>query len=206
MARALDIDERWEFKLATRLSRIGVALLGQESATGAQASTATWAWESEVGQHLVKLIPRLRMVSDIIGKWGTANGVFPTVITTDEESVTASASIIHAAWHLEQLFKNGLEPQAAAAELHKLMPQACERLLEAVKRLTPPAKADGSGDNMQEVSLAQLKEGMVLAAPFEASGLKLAAGHRISQAMILRLSYLQKTAPEMKLQIQGSNK
>ena len=203
LTNMLGIEERWEMKLATRLSRIGVAVLASDAPTDPQHESQSWSWESEAGQHLVKLIPRLRFVSEIIGKWGSANGVFPTVVTTDEEAVAAGSSIIRASWIVEQLFRNGMSAAAAAAELHKQMPQASERLIEAVKKLEPPASLNVAPEKIQEVGLKELKEGMILAKPFETGNLKLSMGHRITQAMILRLSYLLRSEPQAKLHVIG---
>lgn len=199
LTRALGIEERWEFKLACRLSRIGSALLGAEASKDEGKS---WAWESEAGLHLVRLIPRLKLVSEIIGKWGTSKGVFPTVVATEEEAVTACASIIHAAWILEGAFREGKDTPAAVVELQRRMPQACERLVDASSKLAVPAAFTKSTDRpTKSVDLKQLKEGMTLGKELRIGDFYLAAGHRLSQAMILRLSYLFQTNPEMAIEV-----
>lgn len=192
----LQIEERWEYKLAVRLCRLGGALLERSTDDlSIEKSTQRWKWEADVGRMMIKHIPRLKLVSEIVGQWGTAAGNFPTIIATDEEVVAAGAGVCRASWFLEYLLRDGHTPTSAAYELSLFMPNASSRLTEAARKIEPPQYTPAKNAKIQALKAEQLKPGMVLAETFKAEDkFELAAGHRLSEAMIYRLVHLTETS------------
>ncbi len=138
MIQALDLEDRWEFKLTVRLCRLGAALLERSSTDNSiHETTHNWKWEADVGKMMIGHIPRLRLVAEMVGLWGSATGNFPTLVATDEEIIHAGASIARAAWYLDYCFREGQSSAARRSSCRNSCPTHPLDFLKLRKRLSP---------------------------------------------------------------------
>lgn len=201
--RRLGLEERWEYKLAVRLCRIGAALtVGEEENKISTDPPSRFQWEAEVGSHLVGLVPRLRMVAQIVAAWADASGSFPAIIATDEEVIQAGSALCRASWFLDEMYRGGHTAASAAKELSNFMPLCSDRMLEAAKTIEPPAFNLPSGASSKSTPIPMLKEGMTVAKDFvDPKGTLVEAGRRLSRAMIYRLTASCANTPDLAIEV-----
>ena len=204
LSEKLNLEDRWELRLAVRLCRIGCGLLDhchrEESADS--DPTERWKWEASVSNHLISHIPRLNVVAEIVRLWGESDGAFPDYVQEDAEYITAGAAIVKAAWYIEILFRNNHQPDSAAKELARFLPKASPRLIEACRNLSSIEAAKPDPATIMNIPLHQLKEGMILAESIETpNGAYLSEGHRVSRAMLIRLHSFYAATPHTPIRV-----
>ncbi|MEM9185950.1 MAG: response regulator [Planctomycetota bacterium] len=188
MCAHADIEERWEFKLASRLAPMGFALVddGMKLAKppGANAlATERERWEQAAAgaANLFAKIPRLETVGKIIRAFPHADGVVVERRPTDGAAiVSVGSSLLRVAAQSHFALGQGVSGKVLVQELREALPQAYRPLLEALEEIEPWADLRGI-----ELPPDQLRPGMVLADDLTSSGKTLVRrGRRLSEEAI----------------------
>jgi CheY-like chemotaxis protein len=185
----LGIPERWEYKLAMRLSRIGAVVLSASDGDAPSDSSAAkvGAREAEIGGKLLGNIPRLSLVAQIVAASGNPTGFTYESTEANDEIVQTGATVIYIAWLMDGFLLCGMAPHAVARCVADSLSAASPKLLTAVMNLATEVAASRKLASVC-VRLSELVEGMVTAEAIPAeSGLYLAAGINLSLPMIHRL-------------------
>ncbi|MEX2170425.1 MAG: response regulator [Pirellulales bacterium] len=195
LRKSLELDDRWEFKLAARLSLLGFALLPEEDRQRCQIGSLTdpefgdgMRRAAEVGRRLIERIPRLENVARMIGDFPTVDGSLRQQTQGSDEAIVG-ATLIRVALEWDHLTLQGYSQSSALQELKLALPNLSPRLAEAALDLPlPPEEA-------RSVSLApkQLREGMVLAEDVVTQDglMLLRKGRRLTITVIERLRCYQ---------------
>ena len=154
----------WEYRLAVRLSLVGLALqpIPEQNRlrllSPADAENARSLKEvAGTSARLIERVPRLERVSEIIRlQCGADGSVTPQSIQT--MSASLGATLLRAATHWTFMMNAGLSPELAATELCKAMPALPRRVVKTLLA-TELGRANARGVN---IAIDDLREGMIL--------------------------------------------
>lgn len=193
LCRCSGIDERWEFKLAGRLSTLGLALLPEadrlrmerrdhDSAIAIETRRRT---ASIVGR-LLRDIPRLEDVAAICEQRELATGKIRTLHPeTSAQIVAVGAVLLQAASLWEDLKRRGLSSSDICQEIRRSLPELPSAMTKAI--------ATSSVGKLRletvVVEVEALEEGMVAGADILTSegGVLLRRGRRLTQVTVEKL-------------------
>jgi hypothetical protein len=194
LRQTLKLEDRWEYKMAVRLSRVGAAVTQspEPGKAGIQTDAKLLKKQAEIGAKLIRHIPRLNLVAEMVARHTEADGSFPNSVQTDEEIINTGASLVRLAMLLDEFFVHGLNPISASKEIEKLLPRVSKSLLLKIQDLKSNGMVDASGRRIIEVPADQLAAGMILAEDLltETGRLLLAKGARLSSAVVMRVKVL----------------
>ena len=168
MGEKLEVEHLWQLEIATMLSHLGCVTVPEDTLERAYRGQTLSPDEQRilqdhpiVAQNLLANIPRLELVAEMIayqGKCFDGSG-FPRDDRLGED-IPVGARILKVALDFDTHESRGLTPINALQQLKKradlydpLVLQACESVLDSLSVL-----------NVREVYLAELTDGMILAA------------------------------------------
>lgn len=163
---AAGIDDRWEFKLAGRLSVLGLALLPEadrlrfeRSEPNANLAEKIRARTASTTSRLLRAIPRLEAVARICEQSKSTNGDLHRLHpkSTDDVAETG-ALLLRAAILWNDFARRGMSSEAAANEIKALMPG----LPQVMCRQISSAPEDETNVETVIVGVEALEEGMVV--------------------------------------------
>ncbi|QDS95698.1 Hydrogenase transcriptional regulatory protein hupR1 [Roseimaritima multifibrata] len=191
----LGIEECWEYRLAAQLANVGcVVSLSDESAAADGIGSATiGVQQAQAGKRLIRNIPRLEAVAEMVGNHPTAIGKFTLKPSSTQERIESGATLVRAAMEAEAFERSGLPSAAIAQAVTARMPEIPSLVVDAFPTACGSRDAGGATRIVIEVTARQLREGMVLAEHVEsqADGSRLMSkGTRLSQSYIERLQHI----------------
>jgi response regulator RpfG family c-di-GMP phosphodiesterase len=189
---ALELPERWEHRLASRLAFLGVALLPEsQQSRFCTASAATTENVSllnaiaGVSSRMIERIPRLETVAAIIERQSQVDGSLATGGSGDEALIAQGATLVRIATLWSAMTASGLAHDAAIAELKTAFPRLDRNLAKALAELDE----DLLSPAVMTVPVKGLQEGMVLAEDVISSNgaLLLRKGRRLTSVIVEKL-------------------
>lgn len=188
---ALEIQGNWEFRLAARLSLVGLALLPcdeqlkfQQLSPNDSESRRLLEKMASTSARLIARIPRLERVGEILRLQAFADGsaFHQPYAGTDAR---LGAALLNVAVYWSNMTGNGLSLEVALLELQQAIPQLPKQIQCALLELDAPA----SDRQPVEVALRDLTEGMVLYDNVlsEDGALLLRSGRRLTHPVIEKL-------------------
>ena len=197
--KRVGIDDRWEFKLASKLSLVGFALLPEadcfsldEPINGDARSLEKIAKASEVGSKLIEKIPRLATVAAIIRAQVQADGVLSSLHPTSHaDLVQTGGSLLRLAMYAECLSRQGISAAEGTREIGELLPALSHELSEVLQEIWP----ERVDLQTKSIALDELQTGLVLAQDVvtEGGAVLLRKGRRLSSTVIERLACHRRT-------------
>ena len=192
MVKSLSLEDSWHYDLAAMLSQIGLVALPPElvkrHADGeelSQADRKLFASHPGIGARLLKHIPRLELVADMVARQQETvpRLEFEGNLNSSQKG-QLGGQILKVAIAFDQLLNQGKDEKTALQEL-KDNPEAFDPLL--VETLT--AGIQRQKLEVMTLELNQLEPGLIIDQPVqtEAGLLLIAKGQVLSQAMLLRL-------------------
>jgi response regulator RpfG family c-di-GMP phosphodiesterase len=188
---ALECPGNWEYRLAARLSLVGLALLPcdeqlkfQQLAPTDPESHRLLEKMASTSARLIARIPRLERVGEILRRQTAVDGsAFHEPY--DEHSPDLGASLLRVAVHWSTMINNGLSPETAVVELQQVVHKLPQQIQLALMDLDTP---DGDQQPV-ELALRDLAEGMVLYDNVlsEDGALLLRSGRRLTLPIIEKL-------------------
>jgi hypothetical protein len=195
----LGLEERWEYKLATRLASIGCVVAPSVPDNGDTNKAAEIGVispkQAETGKTLIIHIPRLKTVAEIVGHHASADGQLPDPASSEEALIKAGATLLRAAIELDSVLRQGVSQKDALREVSARMRSIPDNVLEAMHEIDVSVSRTAAGLEAVEVTPLELREGMVLAEhaqKLDGSTL-LASGTRLTHVFIERLRSLSET-------------
>ena len=195
LCRALEIDNRWEYKLAARLSLVGLALLAKDKRDlvmneSHRSQNARLALEESmmITSRLISDTPRLGGIASLLSEQRKSEGnLTEGEPASENEVVQTGATLLRVATHWEFLAQQGLDASSIQDELTALMPELPGTLLDSV--VNGQASED-SNVTYLDCHPTDLEPGMVVSRDIRsADGIVLVrSGRRLSQAMIQNLA------------------
>lgn len=163
----LGIEERWEFRLACRLSLIGfMSLPEEENAAYGDPTISDEEWltmlneASQIGRDLLRKIPRIETVADIIGDQARTKYLrLAHRSVSNKEVVATGAALLRLSLHAERLASSGLSCSQALQEIRESLPAITLDLEDALESCWPKGVCWAT----EFVKLDQLCERMVVA-------------------------------------------
>jgi response regulator RpfG family c-di-GMP phosphodiesterase len=192
MVKSLGLEDCWHYDLAAMLSRIGLVALPAElvkkQASGAPLSRAEeqlFATHPAIGARLLKHIPRLELVAEIVAlQQQTVSHLHMEGQLNYQQKAVLGGQMLKVAITFDQLLAQGMDEKHALEAL-KENPETYDPLL--VETLTTVIQRQKL--EIMTLPLDQLKPGLVLDQPVrtEAGLLMIAKGQVLSQTMLMRL-------------------
>ncbi|TWT88156.1 Hydrogenase transcriptional regulatory protein hupR1 [Pseudobythopirellula maris] len=190
---ALGIDDRWEYKLAAKLSMIGFALMSEEDRDGFHRkehggveSCELYARAASAGENVIARIPRLELVARMIGMQPSAQGaIYGHRDASKDQVVSTGATLLRLATHVDAQARQGVTAQQGLQHIKQRIPSMSIDLEEAVIENWPTLAVQ----RPIEVALNRLEEGMVLSHDVigDNGAVLLRQGRRLSETTIERL-------------------
>ncbi|MFQ5514955.1 MAG: HD domain-containing phosphohydrolase [Myxococcota bacterium] len=193
LVSSLEMVESWEFEVAAMLSQVGCVSVPPDVLEKAYAGRPLSAAESrmvakhpEVGSRLIRAIPRLEPIADMIRlQQARFDGRDAPTGVPSGEALPLGARLLKLAIDLDALESRGVCKLEALQQLQARRGEYDPHLLDALaglERLQPRYEE-------REVLVKGLCVGMTLAEPVRAeSGLLIvAAGQQVTEAMVQRL-------------------
>lgn len=192
MVKSLSLEDGWHYDLAAMLSQIGLVALPpallEKLSSGEELTHADqqmFATHPSIGARLLKHIPRLELVSEMVAQ---QQGNVPRIDfegrLNNAQKAVLGAQIIKVAIAFDQQLALGLEEKAAIAAL-KNNPDAYDPLLvETLAAGTQRQKLE-----VMTLPISELQPGLILDQPVRTSAglLLIAKGQVLSQAVLMRL-------------------
>lgn len=191
----ITIEKPWELEIAAMLSQLGCVTVPEEilekSESGSLLSpdeNAMLQGQSEVAAELIHKIPRLDRAARLIELLG--NNFEPS--ETNPFSRTLESRILQAAAMLEDHSTRGDGPGAALREIETDRGTFDQEFVEAFERVIASLPSA-----LRNVKLADLRSGMILAAPLNTThGQTLVgAGQTVTEAVLSRIRNFSKNTP-----------
>lgn len=179
---------RWEFKIASKLALLGVALQ-RGSCTAKPTSQEGLAHLSrvcETSAKMVEKIPRMDLVAQIIRLVPVTDADLDTVEPRGEGDVARlGAALLRVGNLVEGMVHFGVDSDTATADIQSLLPGIYPPLLKAAKAVYP----ENSAPSGVSVEVEDLKPGMVLQEDLYGAGgaTLLRAGRHLSETHIAKL-------------------
>jgi len=183
------VPERWQVEVASMLSQLAAIILPAETAEKVYFGLPLTEEETRmvergpaVADGLIANIPRLEGVREILAR---VRGERPSRRPgPEEEGIALGAEVLGAAVAFDLLEAQGTEV-GQAVDLLRARNRHDRRVIDALKAARAP---DSSGDSIREISLANLRVGMILADDIRmVNGSLLAArGFEVGQSFVER--------------------
>ena len=194
IAGRIGVDDPWQIEVAAMLSQIGCVVLPEDVALKiyrgeslAESERALADRVPGVADELLANIPRLETVRDALKyQHKRFDGSGPPSDRVRAMKIPLGARVLKALSDLDALESRGLETDEAIRELRSRAGWYDPEVLDALD------SSDSPSEEHWELSLAQLRTGMTLAADVKAkSGVLLVArGHVVTPGLIERLRNL----------------
>jgi len=167
LCKSLSFEERWEYKLATKLSLLGFVIIPDDGRTsidfalqGNPEARKQMLQAAEIGERLVQRIPRLECVAKIIRRQAEADGSLCSSQPKNEQEVAGvGATLLRLALHWDSATRQGLTTTTAIQEIQSALPQLGVNVIDALQEID----LDVSGIEQCDVAIDDLEVGMVLA-------------------------------------------
>ena len=199
MVKSLALKDSWHYDLAAMLSQIGLVALPpdlvKKHTSGeklSQAEKQRFASHPEIGARLLKHIPRLELVADMVARQQDSVPQLDFEGNLDNrQKGVLGGQILKVAIAFDQLLTQGKDETAALAVL-KENPEAYDPLLVE----TLAAGIQRQKLEVMTLPIDQLQPGLIIDQPIntEAGLLLVAKGQVLSQAMLLRLLAAEESA------------
>lgn len=184
LAKEIGLTRRWQLEVAASLSQLGAVSLPNEIAhrfftgeTLSESEKAMLARSASVPRHLLRHIPRLEPVIDLLDAL-SSDGELESSMSSLE------ATTLRVAANVERRLSNGesVEKIIDVLDADTTIPRV---ILESLKRLGEVVKTAET----KVVSLANLKPGMVLVDDVRtrSGALLISHGHEVSESLMMRL-------------------
>jgi CheY-like chemotaxis protein len=189
---ALEIPERWEHRLASRLAFLGVALLPESQQSRFCTASAATAENASllnaiagVSSRMIDRIPRLETVAAIIDRQSQVDGSLANGGSGDEAIIVQGATLVRIATLWSAMTASGLAHDAAIAELKTAFPRLDRNLAKALEGLDE----DFLSPAVMTVPVKGLQEGMILAEDVISGNgaLLLRKGRRLTSVIVEKL-------------------
>lgn len=196
----LDLKDRWEYRLASRLGLIGFAILSdderrvfEETPVTSPESQQVIRQMSVMGGRLLEKIPRLDIVARIICKQCDISGELPDA--EEKNTVEIAATLLRVAVLWSSLRSSGLSTAESLEELQAILPSVSKDIARALIKMSP---LEGRATCILEV--AALREGMVAAKDIVTIDDErlVREGRHLSNAMIEKLRLYSQTQKSLK--------
>ena len=187
LADAMDIEERWQIEVAAMLSQLGAISLPEDTAgkyfNGQSLNSSEQEMIDclpEITRRLLENIPRLEPILDIMDD---QNVKFEN--TDVSKSSSLGARILKITCDLDELESGGLSTQAALDTMRGRQGWYDPEIFQLLLKL----KASAGGAEIKEISLRELRLGMVLVDDVKTrNGLLLVArGYEVTQSFLERI-------------------
>lgn len=162
----LGVDDRWEYRLAARLSLLGLALASDDDRhvlEGASHANPQGAREvllraSGIASRLLRDIPRLEPVSMIFSQQAEVDGRICSLRPKSPQAVVqVGSTLLQIALLWDFLARQGLQSDKIAEELPAFIPGLIPELREAISECLD-YEVEGPS---RELTASELREGMV---------------------------------------------
>jgi response regulator RpfG family c-di-GMP phosphodiesterase len=147
LACVLKVSDLWEIEVAAMLSQIGCISLDPEVLkkyySGGELSNVEMSHflsHASVGYGLIRRIPRLHAVAQIIEHQHQSCGGAPLGLSTEAYAIALGAQLLRVAVDFDRLSGAGLEPAVALAEMRRNESEYNPEALAALERME-----DGAG-------------------------------------------------------------
>ena len=197
LQQAGDIDPRWEYKLAARLSPVGIALKSEDDRQKLMNS-AQYDVESHrilgeclaVTAKMIRDIPRLNVVSDIcLSAMSQTGSIAHRHPKTNGAIASVGGALLRMAHHWETLVRQGLNSEDCAKEVQAILPDTPHELREAIAYSDMSSGEDT--EQMYEVYVmrSELESGMILADNVTGGdgGVLIRKGRRLNDQLVEKL-------------------
>jgi hypothetical protein len=187
----LNLPDAWQVESAALLSQIGCVALPSDIVQGVAAGrelteqqAKAYEGHPQIGARLLERIPRLEEVAGIVARQRT-----PSRELAKEKglamSVNRGAQVLSACLELDELLTLGATVEKALSAMGSRAGAYSPELLRVMRDVKPI----GAGTVAREVIVAELCDGMILAADVRSKNgtLIMSKGHRVSRSMIERL-------------------
>jgi response regulator RpfG family c-di-GMP phosphodiesterase len=192
MVRSLNLEESWHYDLAAMLSQIGLVALPPELVkkhanreTLSQAEAQLFATHPAIGGRLLKHIPRLELVAEMVARQRQLVQRFDCEGRLDNrQKAILGGQILKVAIAFDQLLDQGMSERAALDTL-KENPEEYDPLLVE----TLAASINRQKLEVMTLPFHQLVPGLIIDQPVKTKAglLLIAKGQVLSQAMLMRL-------------------
>lgn len=190
LRKAMGFEDRWEYKLAAKLSLLGFSLMPEADRAcfdeGDQSDiqvTNLLRRAATTGRKIIERIPRLDAVAAMIGRQVEVDGRLLTPYPTEPQQVIdAGATMLRVALHADCLERQGISAKAGIAEIRKQLPKLADAYADALEEMW----RDAQDFCTIEVPVDKLEEGMVLADDVRTADgvILLRKGRRLTWAII----------------------
>ncbi len=204
LGEALEIANRWEYRLTARMSLLGLSFLPQHERALLEVGSPTdskfqnvYRHATEISSRLVEKIPRLHTVAEIIATQCQIDG---SIHFEEKDSlpeiVRIGATLLRVStlWHA--MTRSGLCAEAAIKELLAVMPELCPKVVGILKQNC----LDFSHQETIAVDIDELCEGLILAEDVVATdgSMLMRQGRRLSWATVEKLRVHHTTVTALK--------
>lgn len=189
LARELKLPHPWALQVAASMSQVGAVLLPPDTAArwnaGKPLSPDEWAMVGrmpEVADRLLQKIPRLEPVRAILSGLAAA----------PRETEPVEVRIVRTAIGMERALSEGATQAKALEHVRVEARKGDDQVVDACKELGALVLGLGSA---QEVTIENLREGMVLAADVRAKNgaLLISRGHEVTYGLMTALRNFART-------------
>jgi response regulator RpfG family c-di-GMP phosphodiesterase len=199
LANAVCSTQHWEYKLAARMSLIGLSLLSEHERAYLEIGTPTDMQYLElyrrsigISARLIEKIPRLSIVAQIISTQMEIDGSLQFHTNeTNEEVIHVGATLLRVATFWNSLMRIGIGPNVAAQELRAMFPEINHALLHALEQWDGYHQAH----DVVRIEVPEVREGMILAEDVVATDQckLMRQGQRLSKASVEKLRVYHET-------------
>ncbi len=155
----LEMSKHWEFKVAARLANVGCVVVAGTEEDGEELLQE----QAAAAARLVAHIPRLESVAAIIRQYPSSKGEFPELDGRRESLIQCGATLLRLAHEMYECNLSKKSLGASLVQLRYRLPDLSERLTRAAKEILGGMLSDAENARIVEVSVHDLKEGMILA-------------------------------------------
>ncbi|MAT70054.1 MAG: hypothetical protein CMJ58_11080 [Planctomycetaceae bacterium] len=166
ICQVVELEPRWEFKLASRIAPLGFALTefpkfrcGDEGFDPVGHDAEIYQAAADAAAELLTSIPRLELVSDIIRRYPQETKPFCHLRPKTAGAIAqVGASLLRVALHTQFGLSHGMRGGEIVKELRRALPEVHEGVCKAIDEMT------ASLDIVRiPMTVAELVPGMVLA-------------------------------------------
>jgi response regulator RpfG family c-di-GMP phosphodiesterase len=195
---SLSLEDSWHYDLAAMLCQLGYISLPEDLVSKvAEGESLTQAEQQHYNSHpamgarLLKHIPRLEVVADMVARQNDEVGKieFQGKLSNEDKGILGG-QILHVAIAYEKLISQGMDEQAAINELKENPANYDPILVETLLQGSQNRKVE-----VMTLTFDQLEPGLILDQPIktQAGTLLVAKGQVLSQAVLFRLLAAQES-------------
>ncbi len=204
LGEALEIANRWEYRLAARMSLLGLTFLPEQDRALLEVGSPTdlkfqevYQRSASISTRLVEKIPRLQTIAKIIDTQSKIDGsIHFEEKDSPPEIIRIGATLLRVStlWHA--MTRSGLCADAAIKELLAVMPELCPKIIGTLKQNC----LDFSHQQTIAVDIDELCEGLILAEDVVATdgSMLMRQGRRLSWATVEKLRSHHATVAPLK--------